>query len=69
MIYIYIYIYIYETWKESLVFLFYGNDMLNDNDNALFMLINDVRQSLFLDGLSRNYLVMEVTTAVECQIS
>ena len=26
-------IYIYETW--------------NDNDNALFILINDVRQSLF----------------------
>ena len=48
-------IYIYETW--------------NHNDNALFILINDVRQSLFLDGLSRNYLVMEVTTAVECQIS
>ena len=49
-------IYIYETW--------------NDNDNALFILINDVRQSLiYLDGLSRNYLVMEVTTAVECQIS
>ena len=40
----------------------------NDNDNALFILINDVRQSLFLDGLSRNYLIMEVTTAVECQI-
>ena len=48
-------IYIYETW--------------NDNDNALFILINDVRQSLFLEGLSRNYLVIEVTTAVECQIS
>ena len=39
-------IYIYETWKESLVFLLYGNDILNDNDNALFILINDVRQSL-----------------------
>ena len=40
-----------------------------DNDNALFILINDVRQSLlFLDGLSRNYLVIEVATAVECQI-
>ena len=53
-------IYIYET---------YETDILNDNHNALFILINDVRQSLFLDGLSRNYLVMEVTTAVECQIS
>ena len=42
----------------------------NDNDNALFILINDVRQSFVsLDGLSRNYLVIEVTTAVECQIS
>ena len=41
-----------------------------DNDNALFILLNDVRQCLFfLDGLSRSYLVMEVTTAVECQIS
>ena len=30
-------IYIYET---------YENDILNDNDNALFILINDVRQSL-----------------------
>ena len=39
------------------------------NDNALFILINDVRQSLFLDELSRNYLVIEVTTAVECRIS
>ena len=61
--------YIYETWKESLVFFLYENDILIDNDNALFILINDVRQSLPLDGLSRNYLVMEVTTAVECQIS
>ena len=42
--------------------------LIIDNDNALFILINDVRQSLFLDGLSRNYLVMGVTTAVECQI-
>ena len=40
-------IYIYETWKESLVFLFYGNDILNDNDKALFILIYDARQSLF----------------------
>ena len=39
-------IYIYETWKESLVFLLYENDILIDNDNALFILINDVRQSL-----------------------
>ena len=31
-------IYIYET---------YENDILIDNDNALFILINDVRQSLF----------------------
>ena len=36
-------IYIYETWKGSLVFLLYENDILNDNDNALFILINDVR--------------------------
>ena len=43
--------------------------MIFFNDNALFILINDVRQSLFLNGLSRNYLVMEVTTAVEYQIS
>ena len=43
--------------------------LIIDNDNALFILINDVRQSLFLDELSRNYLGMEVTTAVECQIS
>ena len=42
----------------------------DDNDNALFILINDVRQSLFsFDKLSRNYLVLEVATAVECQIS
>ena len=40
-------IYIYETWKESLVFMFHGNDILNDNDKTLFILINDVRQSLF----------------------
>ena len=53
-------IYIYET---------YENDILIDNDNALFILINGVRQSLFLDVLSSNYLIMEVTTAVECQIS
>ena len=59
-------IYIYETWKESLVLLLYENDILIDNDNALFMLINDVGQTLFLDGLSRGYLVMEFTTAVEC---
>ena len=39
-------IYIYETWKESLVFLLYENDILIDNDNVLFILINDVRQSL-----------------------
>ena len=43
--------------------------MIFFNDNALFILFNDVRQSLFLNGLSRNYLVMEVTTAVEYQIS
>ena len=41
-----------------------------DNDIALLILINDVRQSLFsLNGLSRNYLIIEVATAVECQIS
>ena len=44
--------------------------LIIDKDNALFILINDVRQSFVsLDGLSRNYLVMEVATAVECQIS
>ena len=43
-----IYIYIYETWKESLVFLLYEDDILIDNDIALFILINGVRQSLFL---------------------
>ena len=31
--------------------------------------MNDVRQSFVsLNGLSRNYLIMEVATAVECQI-
>ena len=45
--------YIYETWKESLVFLFYGNDILNDNDKALFILINDVRQSLFFGWIKQ----------------
>ena len=44
--------------------------MIIDNDIALLILINDVRQSLFsLNGLSRNYLIIEVATAVECQIS
>ena len=46
-------IYIYETWKESLVFLLYENDILNDNDNALFILINDVRQSLFFGWIEQ----------------
>ena len=62
-------IYIYETWKESLVFLLYENDILIDNDNALFILINDVRQSLPFGWIEQKLLVMEVTTAVECQIS
>ena len=58
-----IYIYIYETYENDIL------KLINDNDNALFILISYVRQSLFFDGLSRNYLVMEVATAVECQIS
>ena len=44
-------------------------EMIIDNDITLLILINDVRQSLFFDGLSRNYLIIEVATAVECQIS
>ena len=28
-----------------------------------------MRQFVFFDGLSRNYLIIEVATAVECQIS
>ena len=47
-------IYIYETWK--------------DNDNALFILINDVRQSVFIGWIEQK-LSGNVTTAVECQIS
>ena len=35
-----IYIYIYETYE-------------NDNDNALFILINDVRQSLFFGWIEQ----------------
>ena len=37
-------IYIYET---------YENDILNNNDNALFILINDVRQSLFFGWIEQ----------------
>ena len=37
-------IYIYET---------YENDILNDNDNALLILINDVRQSLFFGWIEQ----------------
>ena len=36
--------YIYET---------YENDILNDNDDALFILINDVRQSLFFGWIEQ----------------
>ena len=43
--------------------------LIIDNCIALLILINDVRQSLFFDGLSRNYLIIEVATAEECQIS
>ena len=44
------------------------NDIWNDNDNALFILINDVRQSLFFGWIEQKLSGMEVTTAVECQI-
>ena len=46
-------IYIYEIWKESLVFLLHENDILIDNDNALFILITDVRQSLFFGWIEQ----------------
>ena len=36
--------YIYET---------YENDILNNNDNALFILIYDVRQSLFFGWIEQ----------------
>ena len=63
-------IYIYETWKESLVFLLYENDILIDNDNALFILINDVRQSLFFGWIEQKLFGnRSYYSAVECQIS
>ena len=40
-------IYIYETYENDIL------KLTNDNDDALFILINDVRQSLFFEWIEQ----------------